>query len=107
VKFSKALIELKITKMKALNIIGFNSPVWWIAFYGAIFAKVLPVGVYSTSGPSACEYIATHSEVEIIVAENRIHLKKYLKIWDQLPALKYIVLYDDTVPQNLPENRKD
>jgi len=68
--FGKALIKLNITPMKALNIIGFNSSAWFITFYGAIFAKVLPVGVYSTNGPEACKYIAEHSEAEMIVVEN-------------------------------------
>jgi long-subunit acyl-CoA synthetase (AMP-forming) len=40
--------------MKALNIIGFNHPAWFIAFYGCIFARILPVGVYATNGPKAC-----------------------------------------------------
>jgi hypothetical protein len=32
--------------------------------------------------------------------ENRIHLKKYFDIWDSLPQLKAIVVYNDP---NIPE----
>ena len=69
--FARALIYLKISTMKASNIIGFNSRSWFVAFYGSIYAKVLPVGVYSTNGPDACKYIADHSEAEVIIAENK------------------------------------
>jgi long-chain-fatty-acid--CoA ligase ACSBG len=40
------------------------------------------------------------------LAENREHLAKYLKIWSKLPKLKYVVLWADTVPTDLPEERK-
>jgi hypothetical protein len=36
-----------------------------------------------------------------VVLENRTHLAKYLKVWGQLPDLKYIVVYDDA---NIPED---
>lgn len=66
----------------------------------------MPVGVYTTNGPDACKYIAEHSEAEMALVENKEHLDKYLKVWDQLPNLKYIVIYDDKMPDNIPENLK-
>jgi len=38
--FGQALIALGISKNKAVNIIGFNSPEWTIAFFGSIFGFV-------------------------------------------------------------------
>ena len=60
--FAKALISLKITNYSAINIIGFNSPEWAVAFSGSIFGNFLPIGIYTTNGSDACEYIANHSE---------------------------------------------
>ena len=104
--FANGLISLGINNYKALNIIGFNDPAWFMTFFGCIFANVLPVGVYTTNGPEACQYIAEHSEAEIVIVENKSHLVKYLKEWDKLPKLKYIAIYNDTVPADLPANRK-
>jgi long-chain-fatty-acid--CoA ligase ACSBG len=52
--FGKSLIALGVTPYRSVNIIGFNSPEWVIAFYGSIFGYYLPVGVYTTNGPDAC-----------------------------------------------------
>jgi len=105
--FANGLIALKIPTFKSLNIIGFNDPAWFIGFYGAIFAKMIPVGVYTTNGPDACKYIADHSEAEVVLVENNIHLQKYLEIWDSLPDLKYIIVYNETTLSNeIPSNRK-
>lgn len=34
-----------------MNIIGYNSPEWVVAFSGAILANNVAVGVYKTNGP--------------------------------------------------------
>lgn len=56
--------------MKSVNIMGFNSPEWIIAFYGSIFGHYLPVGVYTTNSPDACKYVSNHSDAEMIIVEN-------------------------------------
>lgn len=51
VTFGRALIALGLTNFSAVNIIGFNSPEWAIAFSGSIFGHYLPIGIYTTNGP--------------------------------------------------------
>jgi len=60
-RFAKALIALQVKEYSAINIIGFNSVEWAIAFHGSILGHYLPIGMYTTNGPEACEYIANHS----------------------------------------------
>lgn len=98
--FAAALLSLEITEFRSVNILGFNSPEWFISFYGSIFGYYLPVGIYTTNGPEACQYVTSHSDCEVVVLENRTHLEKYLKVWNDLPNLKYVVVYDDA---NIPE----
>jgi len=50
--------------------LGWNAPEWNIAFYGSIFGNYLPVGVYTTNGPDACQYVSEHSDAEVIILEN-------------------------------------
>ena len=105
--FANGLVALGINAMKSLNIIGFNDPYWFLGFYGAVYANVMPVGVYTTNNPEACRYIAEHSEAEIVLAENNEHLVKYLQVWDNLPQLKYVILYNEAaLPANIPPHRK-
>jgi long-chain-fatty-acid--CoA ligase ACSBG len=62
-----------------------------IAYFGSIFARCLPVGIYATNSESACHYVATHSEARIVVAESNQHAKKYLGLLGK--GIDRIVLY--------------
>lgn len=77
VKFAKSLIALNYPEFTVVNLIGFNMPEWNIAYMGSIFARCIPVGIYTTNSRSACEYIANHSGAKIVVAENREIAEKY------------------------------
>jgi len=105
--FANGLISLGVPGYKALNIIGFNDPAWFIGFYGAIFSNIIPVGVYTTNGAEACRYIAEHSDAQVILAEDNIQLKKYLEIWETLPNVKYIIVYNEkALPAEIPLERR-
>lgn len=105
--YANAFIAMDIKPLDAINIIGFNHPAWFLTFYGALYANVIPVGVYTTNGPDACKYVAEHSRASAVIVENTEHLKKYLKIWDQIPQLKTIIVYNDKIPTDIiPENRR-
>lgn len=96
-----------IQKYKSVNILGFNSPEWLISFYGSIFAFDFPVGIYTTNSAESCHYIADNSDCELVVCENTMYLKRYLSIWNKLPNLKYIVIYNEGVPSDLPPEYKN
>lgn len=83
--------------LSAVNIIGFNAPHWNITFFGSIFARCLPVGIYTTNSEGSCAYIAEHSECKVVVAENLELAKKYLKLLGE-KKINYIVLYDESKP---------
>jgi long-chain-fatty-acid--CoA ligase ACSBG len=77
---------LKFAAHRAVNIIGFNSPEWFIANMGAIAAGGLAAGIYTTNNKEACKYIAHHSEAEIVVCENKEQLNKFIQIAHELPG---------------------
>ena len=105
--FGKALLSLGVLTYSAVNIIGFNSPEWFISFFGSIFANYFPIGIYTTNTPDACKYVVLHSEAEVIVAENKEQLKKFIQIWDETPRVIMIVLYSDVLPLDvIPAHRR-
>jgi long-subunit acyl-CoA synthetase (AMP-forming) len=95
-RFGKSLIATG-HYLSAVNIIGFNAPQWNITFFGSIFARCLPVGIYTTNSESSCAYIAEHSECKVVVAENMDLAKKYISLLSQ-KKINYIVLYNETKP---------
>lgn len=90
-KAARGLMALGLEAGRAISIVGFNSPEWVIADVGAILAGGRPAGIYTTSSPAQCRYIAHHSESQIVVAESGAQVKKIVEIRDQLPELKAIV----------------
>ena len=98
---AKALIALDVPQDSTVNIIGSNSKEWAVAFNGCILGNFIPVGLYSTNGPNVCSYIANHSETSVIMAEDKVQLDKYIKVKDEIPKVKYFILFQGTVPNDL------
>lgn len=71
-----------------------------------MMADLISVGVYTTNGPEACQYVAEHSSAELIVAENEKQMEKYLQVLDQLPLLKIIIVYGVDSLKTRPDNIK-
>lgn len=95
---ARAFIALGLEKGKAISILGNNCPQWFISDLAAIFAGAVPGGIYTTSSPEQCKYIAGHSEANIAVVENAEQLAKFKEIRNELPNLKAIVLMNGSDP---------
>lgn len=101
-KFAKSLISLDFQKFDTINIIGFNSPEWHFANFGAIMAGGIAAGIYASNGPDACKYQAEHSEAKVIVVEGVKQLEKFYEISNDLPNLKALVMYGtEAVPADV------
>ena len=60
------------------------------------------VGIYTTNSPQACQYVAGNCDANIIVVENDVQLQKILKVRDQLPHLKAIIMYQGDLKEDYP-----
>ena len=54
IAFAKSLHALGVTERASVNIMGFNSPEWVIAWHGAMFHNNIASGVYITNTPDVC-----------------------------------------------------
>ena len=94
--FAKALINLGIPSYKCVNILAFNSPEWFAAFLGGIYACVIPVGIYLTNNSQTCMYIADHSECGCLVIDSLEQFKKYdLAVLKNLKAIVFTCQLSD------------
>ncbi|NXX88950.1 ACBG1 ligase, partial [Centropus bengalensis] len=101
-KAAKSFLKLGLQRFHSVAILGFNSPEWFISAVGAVFAGGIVTGIYTTSSPEACHYIAYDSKTNIMVVENQKQLDKIMQIWSRLPLLKAVVLYKDSVAERQP-----
>lgn len=100
--FGKSLIALGCQKFDIINLIGFNSPEWFFANFGAIAAGCIAAGIYATNAPEACKYISAHSKARVVVCEGVKQLEKYYAISKDLPNLKALVMYGpDPIPSDI------
>jgi long-chain-fatty-acid--CoA ligase ACSBG len=105
--FAKSLHFIGVDSRKAVNIMGFNSPEWAIAYFGSMMHNNVVSGVYTTNGADACQYQAEHSEAQVIVVESINHLKMYLSIIDQIPEVKALVCWGvDKIPEDLQKDSR-
>jgi long-subunit acyl-CoA synthetase (AMP-forming) len=94
---AKALIALGVEPKTGVSIIGYNSCGWVVADMAAILAGAMPAGIYTTSSPEQCLYVAHHSESAVVFTENTEQTKKFLEVKDRMPHLKRIVQWSGPV----------
>ena len=91
-QIARSLIAIGVQPGAGVCIIGYNCPEWFFADVGAIYAGAVPAGIYTTSSPEQCQYIAGHCEAPVVFVEDQEQLAKFLAVRNRLPALKAIVL---------------
>uniref|UniRef100_A0A3P8WG65 Long-chain-fatty-acid--CoA ligase ACSBG2 n=1 Tax=Cynoglossus semilaevis TaxID=244447 RepID=A0A3P8WG65_CYNSE len=77
---AKSFLKLGLQRYHGVGILGFNSPEWFIADLGAIFAGGFAVGIYATNSAEACQYVAANCKANILVVENQKQLQKILQV---------------------------
>ena len=100
-KFARAIAFLEVPVFGIVNILGFNSPEWFIANNGSILAGAIAAGIYATNLPEACKYITEHSKAALIVLEGNKQLEKYVKSAKSLKHLKVICVWGEQINPSL------
>ncbi len=93
---SYGLVSLGVMKEKHAAIISNNSPRWAMADYGILSTGGATVSIYPTLTASQAAYILKHSESRVVFAEDEEQAGKILKVWDDCPDLKALVVMNDT-----------
>uniref|UniRef100_A0A670JZA9 Long-chain-fatty-acid--CoA ligase ACSBG1 n=1 Tax=Podarcis muralis TaxID=64176 RepID=A0A670JZA9_PODMU len=101
-KAAKSFLKLGLERFHSVAILGFNSTEWFISAVGAVFAGGIVTGIYTTSSPEVCHYIAQDCRANIIVVENQKQLDKITQIQNCLPHLKAIVMYRGPLAEKHP-----
>jgi len=89
---ARALIALGLGPKDGLVIAADNCHQWFISNIATIYSGAIPAGIYATSSPEQCHYIADNCDATIAVVENSKQLAKFNAIADQLPKLKAIIM---------------
>lgn len=96
-RFAKTLIHLNFKTFSCNNIIGFNSPEWFISQMGTILAGGIATGIYTSNLTEACRYISNHSKAQVICCEDNKQLAKFPNCPSFLPDCKALVVWGEPV----------
>jgi long-chain acyl-CoA synthetase len=72
-----------------------NRPEFHLADLGALLAGGTPLSIYNSSAPEQVGYLASHSRARIAVVDDIGFLERLLKVRDELPDLRTVVVVDD------------
>jgi len=105
---ASALISRGVSERCGVSVLGYNHPVWVIAYHAAIFANCINCGIYITNEPDACRYVLENSDSEAILVENNMQMDKILQVWHNLPKLKYLIHWgNDFSREKVPSKYSD
>jgi long-chain acyl-CoA synthetase len=93
--FAKGLIALGLQPGEFVNLIGSNIPEYSISDFGVLHAGGVPVSLYNTLAPEQIEYIVNHCEAKYVICENRDYLERFLKIQNEIPNVRKVILWRD------------
>lgn len=97
-RFAKALIQVGIKRADGVAIIGFNHPCWFQAHMATLLVGGLSAGTYPTNSPDACKYVANDSRSIVAVCDTMANAQKYISKKAEMPQLKRVIVYLDSVP---------
>ena len=89
-----ALRSLGFESGRRVSILSENNPQWFICDLACQSVGGTTVGIYTTNSPFEVKYIVEHSESRVLFVEDEEQLDKVLEVWEQLPGLEWVVVFD-------------
>lgn len=91
---ANGFLALGLQPGEFVTILARNTPQHYLADYGAVHARGVGVSLYNTLSPEQIEYIVNHCESAFVVVENREFLDRFLKIRQEIPTVRKVILVE-------------
>lgn len=95
---SQSLYMLGIAPGERIGVFSDNRPEILVTDFAAFANRAVSVSIYATSSPEQVEYIVRDADVKLLFAGNISQFEIARGLLDHYPALKHIIIYDDTEP---------
>ncbi|MEO7803000.1 MAG: long-chain fatty acid--CoA ligase [Actinomycetota bacterium] len=89
---SNGLLSEGLKRGEFVVILARNIHQHYVADYATVHAGGVPVSLYNTSSPEQIAYILNHCKAALAVVEDRELLEKLLKIRQEVPTLRRVIL---------------
>jgi len=99
---ANALLDAGIQRGDKVSILSQTRFEWVVVDLAIMSIGAVTAPIYHSNTEEQVHYIAEHSGSKFIFVEDQEQLDKILSIWDRLPNIKQIVVFDKYLPPNLP-----
>eukprot|EP01084_Bolivina_argentea_P059633 108922_1 len=89
-----------------IGICSKNRREWLLSDYAGAVQSLITVPLYSTLDKNAIEYIINHAEIELVTCSAAV-LPEVNRARSKCPLLKYIILMDEELPDQIYATEKD
>lgn len=89
----KSLMALDVKKGDKVVILSYSNYQWVLCDLANAVIGAVTVGIYQSNLPNDCKYIINHSDSVIIFAEDDAQLQKVLKIREEIPNIRKVILF--------------
>jgi long-chain acyl-CoA synthetase len=93
--FGQGFMALGLEKGDRISIMAPTNPIWDWCDYGGRAAGCSVNTLYPDDTSETIIYTTNHSGVKCICVQNQDLLEKILKVWDDLPKVKHIIIFDN------------
>jgi long-subunit acyl-CoA synthetase (AMP-forming) len=94
-RLATAFTRLGLGRGERLLLFLRNRPEFHVVDLGGLLAGGTPLSIYNSSAPEQVAQLAGHSRSRIAVVEDIEFLERLLKVRDELPELRAVVVVDD------------
>jgi len=91
---SKSLMALDVQKGDKVIILSNSCYRWVLSDMANAVIGIATVGIYQSNLPQDCKYIINHSDAVVIFAQNKDQLDKILKIRNDIPNIRKVILFE-------------
>ncbi len=89
----RSLMSLGVEKGDKVIILSYSCYKWVLIDMADAIIGAATVGIYHSNLPNDCKYIINHSDSVVVFVENEAQLEKILKIRDQIPNIRKVILF--------------
>src|SRR5882762_6145985 len=89
---ANGLISLGVAPGSCVSLLSKNRAEWILSDLAILSAGARSAPIYVTNSPRQVGHVIGHSESTVVIVEDRDQLDKVLKVRDELPLLKTIVV---------------
>ena len=101
-KIGQALLAVGMNPGDKISILSQTRLEWVMCDMAIICIGCVTAPVYHSNTKEQVHYIAEHSNARLMFIEDQEQLDKILEIWDKLPTVEKVILFDAYHPKDLP-----